>query len=668
MHINLQSLIGNHTFKSQASKRNSAPSILIARAVLVLLFFSTLLPAGDSMLPNRVLAAGGGLVQSFGTNGFVTTDFFGGNDTANAILATPKGKIIAAGSATTATGGTDFALACYEGNGNLDPAFGQGGKTTADFFGANDGARGVALQRDGKIVLSGFATNGTKRLFSLIRFTEIGQLDTAFGQGGKVSLDLGLTSEAFKVALQGDGKIVAVGDSRLQNNLDFTVVRLNQADGSLDNSFGVGGVQRIDFGFTDRAIDLAFNKDKILVAGIVVKSATDSDFGVTALNLDGRPDTTFGDEGKISTDFFLKQDGAQAIKVSDDDEITVAGFATNETSDFAVARYNRNGRAIGRFGQSGKQVFDFSGSRDLAFDVIDQPDGNILAAGWAGIGTAFDLGVVRFGDDGSLDSSFGLQGRYTYDAYSGTNNVAFDAMLYKDTIITAGVGLNPASGNDDWIITQHENKKFVEFTKEASPNPAVIGDIVTYTFTIKNLTDKRVTVRITDFLPEGVTFQQQDGWRRELLSNSTTLTSSLIDVPAGETRKRFLRVSVNQNDSLRNEASLFTARPISFFEIVDDEFVAEAEVVSEVKEPEITGAEVRGKKLVVTGLYGSFSDNCPVLLIDGQEQKTIRDPENPSILTAKKGGKQIAPGQTVTIKAGLCNGAQTPGFTYTRPQ
>jgi len=668
MHINLQSLIGNHTFKSQASKRNSAPSILIARALLVLLFFSTLLPAGDSMLPNRVLAAGGGLVRSFGTNGFVTTDFFGGNDTANAILATPSGKIIAAGSATTATGGTDFALACYEGNGNLDPAFGQGGKTTADFFGANDGARGVALQRDGKIVLSGFATNGTKRLFSLVRFTEIGQLDAAFGQGGRVSLDLGLTSEAFKVALQGDGKIVAVGDSRLQNNLDFTVVRLNQADGSLDNSFGVGGVQRIDFGFTDRAIDLAFNKDKILVAGIVVKSATDSDFGVTALNLDGRPDTTFGDEGKISTDFFLKQDGAQAIKVSDDDEITVAGFATNETSDFAVARYNRNGRAIGRFGQSGKQVFDFSGSRDLAFDVIDQPDGNILAAGWAGIGTAFDLGVVRFGDDGSLDSSFGLQGRYTYDAYSGTNNVAFDAMLYKDTIITAGVGLNPASGNDDWIITQHENKKFVEFTKEASPNPAVIGDIVTYTFTIKNLTDKRVTVRITDFLPEGVTFQQQDGWRRELLSNSTTLTSSLIDVPAGETRKRFLRVSVNQNDSLRNEASLFTARPISFFEIVDDEFVAEAEVVSEVKEPEITGAEVRGKKLVVTGLYGSFSDNCPVLLIDGQEQKTIRDPENPSILTAKKGGKQIAPGQTVTIKAGLCNGAQTPGFTYTRPQ
>src|SRR6185503_14818857 len=172
MHINLKSLIGNHTFKSQASKRNSAPSILIARAVLVLLIFSTLLPAGDSMLPNRVLAAGGGLVQSFGTNGFVTTDFYGGNDTANAILATPSGKIIAAGSATTATGGTDFALACYEGNGNLDPAFGQGGKTTADFFGANDGARGAALQRDGKIVLSGFATNGTKRLFSLVRFTE----------------------------------------------------------------------------------------------------------------------------------------------------------------------------------------------------------------------------------------------------------------------------------------------------------------------------------------------------------------------------------------------------------------------------------------------------------------------------------------------------------------
>jgi beta-propeller uncharacterized protein DUF5122 len=200
-----------------------------------------------------------------------------------------------------------------------------------------------------------------------------------------------------------------------------------------------------------------------------VKSQTDSDFGVAALNFDGSPNSTFGDDARITTDFFLKQDGAQAIKVSDD-EITVAGFATNETSDFAVARYNLKGRPIGRFGRDGKQVFDFSNSRDLAFDVINQPDGNILATGWAGIGTGFDLGAVRFnGEDGSLDSSFGLQGRYTHDAFSGTNNVAFDAMLYKDTIVTAGVGLNPASGNYDWVITSTKIRSSSSLPRKLPP-------------------------------------------------------------------------------------------------------------------------------------------------------------------------------------------------------
>ena len=186
-------------FKSNASRSYSARAGLIARVLLALLFFSVLLPAPDSIVPNRVLAADGELVQGFGTNGFITTDFFGGNDTANAITATLRGKIIAAGSATTVSGGTDFALACYDENGNLDPTFGQGGKATADFFGGNDGARGVAVQRDGKIVLSGFATNGTKRLFALARFTESGQLDPTFGQGGKVVLG----SRSYLRSLQG---------------------------------------------------------------------------------------------------------------------------------------------------------------------------------------------------------------------------------------------------------------------------------------------------------------------------------------------------------------------------------------------------------------------------------------------------------------------------------
>jgi hypothetical protein len=154
--------VRHHSFRSKVSTFYGARSGAMARVVLVLLVFSMVLPAPASVVPNRVMAAPGDLVQTFGTNGVVMTDFAGGNDSANAITATRFGKIIAAGSATIPGKGTDFALACYDRNGNLDLDFGQGGKVTVDFFSANDGARGVVVQPDQKIVLSGFATNGSE--------------------------------------------------------------------------------------------------------------------------------------------------------------------------------------------------------------------------------------------------------------------------------------------------------------------------------------------------------------------------------------------------------------------------------------------------------------------------------------------------------------------------
>ena len=174
----------------------------------------------------------------------------------------------------------------------------------------------------------------------------------------------------------------------------------------------------------------------------------------------------------------------------------------------------------------------------------------------------------------------------------------------------------------------------------------------------------------------------QDGWGRE---NIDDLVSSLIDLPAGETRKRLLRVSAIQAGALKNTASLFTARPISFSEIVDQDFLAKATVESEVKAPEITGGAIVKKKLFVLGLFGASSGanqssaiephaiepqaQCPTILIDGQDEKTKRDSENPTtVLIAKKGGKRIARGQTVTLKVRLCDGTETAGFIFTRPQ
>ncbi len=593
MKSNASGSVCYHTFKSNASRLHSARSRSIARVLLVLLLFSTLLPAPDSSEANRMLAAPGDLVPAFGANGVVKTDFAGGNDAANAVAVTRTGKIIAAGSATVPGKGTDFAVACYDKNGKLDQTFGQGGKVTFDFFGANDGARGVVVQSDQKIVLSGFATNGSERQFALARFTGNGALDPTFGQSGKVVLDLGSTSEAFKVARQADGKIVAVGDSRPQNSLDFTAVRLNPSNGSLDNSFGNNGVARVDFGFTDRAIDLAIDEQNIFVTGVVVKTATDSDFGIARLNIsNGILNNAFDGDGKVTLDFSGKQDGAQAIILRGptfdirEEHLIVGGFATNATSDFAMAAYNYNGLLMANFFNDNKETTDFKNSRDLIFDLIDLPDGNIGAAGWAGDGDRFDLGVAIWDYKPTKRWEFSLN--YTHDTSSGANNVAFDATVYEDTIITAGTGLNPATGNDDFILTQHENEKYAEIIKRDPATTVLRGDMITYTFEIKNLTDNELSLVVTDVLPVGVTFEKSQNPDWSILSEfgRSPIIERPLSVPGGQTSFIALRVRADQSGILKNKANLLLPHPNDpVIGYITPTFLGSSEVESEVKEP-----------------------------------------------------------------------------------
>ena len=116
-------------------------------------------------------------------------------------------------------------------------------------FGGFSGATGVALQGDGKIVAVGAgARDGGGRDFALARYNPNGSLDTSFSGDGKQTTDFGGFSGASGVALQGDGKIVAVGDAGGgTTGFDFALARYNP-NGSLDTSFSGDGKQTTDFG------------------------------------------------------------------------------------------------------------------------------------------------------------------------------------------------------------------------------------------------------------------------------------------------------------------------------------------------------------------------------------------------------------------------------------
>ena len=155
----------------------------------------------------------GSLDPTFSGDGKLTTNFGQFSDVAEGVVIQPNGKIVAVGSVGT-TGGQDFALARYNPNGALDPTFSGDGKQTTDFGGGSDGASGVALQGDGEIVAAGCACpdDVNARDFALARYKPNGALDPTFSGDGKQTTDFGASEDrANGVAVQGDGKIVAVG-------------------------------------------------------------------------------------------------------------------------------------------------------------------------------------------------------------------------------------------------------------------------------------------------------------------------------------------------------------------------------------------------------------------------------------------------------------------------
>ena len=234
----------------------------------------------------------------FGHNGQVVTNVLGGGATAYSLALEGDGSIVVAGGA-----GGSIAFARYHSNGSLDAAFGNGGTAVVASGAAAAGssvAGGLVVQPDGKIVAAGASGAAVIAL----RLNADGSLDTSFGSGGTETLaalaarqDLGEPDHTEGIALQGDGKVLVA--NRSAGSADFSLVRIN-TDGSLDATFGAGGVVTTDFGGDDDA-DAVLVKPggQILEVGTTDAGGT-AQTAVAAFNPDGSPDTSLGDDGRLT--------------------------------------------------------------------------------------------------------------------------------------------------------------------------------------------------------------------------------------------------------------------------------------------------------------------------------------------------------------------------------
>jgi uncharacterized delta-60 repeat protein len=206
----------------------------------------------------------GSLDTSFNGTGKVTTTIGSADDGAHTLAVQPDGKLVAAGD-TRINGQLVVALARYNPNGSLDTSFNGTGKVTTA-IGGSSAAHALVLRSDGKLVIAGFGTNGSQFLFALARYNPNGSLDTSFNGTGKVTTAIGSIQDvAERLVLEPDGKMAAAGYSYVGSRRVFALAHYNP-NGSLDTGFNGTGKVTTAIAQDDQAYGLALQPDGKLVA------------------------------------------------------------------------------------------------------------------------------------------------------------------------------------------------------------------------------------------------------------------------------------------------------------------------------------------------------------------------------------------------------------------
>jgi len=333
----------------------------------------------------------------FGEGGIVTTPLgVDTQDEARALAIQADGKIVVAGRSSSGAD-YDFAVVRYDDDGSLDTTFGAGGIVITP-VGINDVFYALAIQSDGKIVAAGYSSNGAHDDFAVVRYNDDGSLDTTFGAGGIVITPVGINDVFYALAIQADGKIVAAGDSSNGADYDFAVARYND-DGSLDTTFGAGGIviTQVSPERIATVYALAIQSDGKIVAAGRSNKITDDDFAVARYDDDGSLDTTFGAGGIVITpvEGGISPDRVQALAIQADGKIVAAGYSS---SHFALVRYDEHGELDPDFGTGGivTTSVEEGVTTDRAYALAIQADGKIVAAGCSNDGVDYDFALIRY--------------------------------------------------------------------------------------------------------------------------------------------------------------------------------------------------------------------------------------------------------------------------------
>lgn len=426
-----------------------------------------------------VRANPGALDPTWGDEGVVLTDFEGMDDLPTASLMMPDGKLVVSGWMNVYPG--DFGMVRYLRDGRLDPSFGDGGRVTTAFSDNPelvDAPYGISARPNGGVHLFGETCDADYVFceFALAAYNADGSLDESFGDGGLVTTAIEDATTVFSWPtnniLQADGKLVAGGIALYEDesteivDVDMVLLRYNP-DGSLDETFGDGGIAILDFEgkahFPQDIVGLP--GDKILVVGGVTESFEGFSYHpqeafMTRINSDGTVDSTFAGGGYSTWKYNGQPTGFDnALILSENEMIVVGGPAEIvEGGDCSLQRFDLDGTLDTTFGDDGWVIID-SGLLDICLHSnltadgkiallglataappeegdlhaasLDQKRGRITRGAWPTGNTLaghqeeyFDHMIARYNADGTPDTTFGDNGivRITHNDGAGSFN------------------------------------------------------------------------------------------------------------------------------------------------------------------------------------------------------------------------------------------------------
>ncbi|MFK8030204.1 MAG: LamG-like jellyroll fold domain-containing protein, partial [Gammaproteobacteria bacterium] len=374
---------------------------------------------------------------TFSVGDGVVTDFTSSvSDFAADLLQQDDGSLIVVGTSNDGAG-TLTTLTRYLPDGSIDTSFGSLGRVT-NAFGPSDSIFAGSLQTDGRILVSGSTDSDS----FIARFNADGSIDTTFGTGGLFLIDLSPTSGDVlrSITVQEDGRIVAVGESFISGSEQMSVVRLN-ADGTLDTTFNGTGTRLLDIDTDDDVLDaVTIDSEGRIVAAGFSTDATSRNVAVLRFNTDGSLDTTFNGTGIYQNDVSSGgSDSATTVAIDDFGRIVIGGTTIGDSSDSLAMRLLENGSLDNSFNGTGVNIITAGTPFEGVEDLVLQDDGRIVLVGNAYTPSGInDVSVIRLTESGVLDASFDGDGLVRLPIGTATDQASAVVIDSVGNIVVAG--------------------------------------------------------------------------------------------------------------------------------------------------------------------------------------------------------------------------------------